>query len=334
MFPLLSSFQADDNQLLCVLNLIKLLNPEDIHSNAKAETEQLCSLLKKLFLVRENELVLANVAEVMVTLKIVFQEPISQIISDIVESLIQAVSNILNNPKVHLKPQGIRSMILLLQRVFALISKCELPEIIGYFENFADILELLVSVNSKDANLLSCASSICLQILYSILLWKLSENDVSNNEFIECMESQLALFFNSCEKFLLCEDLNFGVHAFRICGDFFLLSDSNDLGIKGLVPSSLWESFHRFFVRYTQSFSESFEESEILEVFLPASKAVLSAFDINQKLASEIISRMNMFGSSIDSLIRQLMSKLKSWDSYALLSVQLHALQIVMTFSF
>jgi hypothetical protein len=272
---------------------------------------------------------LSNLADVIMKLREVYQEPIDQILSDISEKFLQSLNLLLTNPRANLKPQALKSNSILFQRIFVMISKFKFPEIIGSFDNFVDALQLLASTNAKDKEAIFYSTSRCLQILYSILLWEISDVDRSNPECIAAIEPRLLVFFKLCEELLLNEDLSFGIHPFRVCGDFFLISDANELGLKGLIPPTLWDGFYQFFMRCIQNISESGEEAEVIELFLPASKAVLASTEINQRLAAEIVSNYNMFGSSVDSLIRQLMSKLKSWDSNALLSIQLQALQIV-----
>lgn len=330
VLPLLTAYQADINQLGSVLDLLKAMDTNSVSLIPSNEIDEIGRLLQKMFLLRENESLLSSLVEYLLFLRLTFQESINQILNEIIEKLLASFQSALNEPKSKRRSQDSTLVDILMYRIFIIISKEESPEIISSFPMFADFVELIESLRLSDAAVVSCYRS-SLQILYSILLWKINSNQ-TQNESVEVLEEYLIPFFKVCEDCLLADNLKIGAHAFRICGDFFLISDAQDFGMKGLITPAIWTNFLTFFTKSIDSISETTDEAEILELFLSASKAVVASFEINTELCAKIISNYNRFGSSVDSLIRQLMAKLKSWDQHALLSAQLNALQIVRNF--
>jgi hypothetical protein len=328
VLSLLTAYQADINQLSSVLDLLRAVDTNSVSLIPLNEIDEIGRLLQKMFLLRESESLLSSLVEYLLCLRSTFQESINQILNEIIEKLLASFESALNGPKFKRRSQDSNSIDSLMYRIFIIISKEESPEIISSFTMFTDFVESIESLRLSEDSVVSCYRS-SLQIMYSILLWKINSLSKNQNESVEVLEEYLIPFFKVCEDCLQMDNLKIGTHAFRICGDFFLISDAQDLGMKGLITPAIWTNFSTFFTKSIDSVSEATDEAEILELFLSASKAVVASFEINMELCAKIISNYNRFGSSVDSLIRQLMAKLKSWDQHALLSAQLNALQIV-----
>lgn len=126
-------------------------------------------------------------------------------------------------------------------------------------------------------------------------------------------------------------ELNFFPKGFQVLGDMFVLADSRRQ-LQRLVKPLYRNNFRVYFKNKIDYFRDNdipAESPELIEVFLVAIKAICGSYELNQALCAELLSHLGTFSTQIDSLIRQLMNRLKAHDYHALLSSQLYALQIV-----